>query len=1576
MKTKRFLALLLSVMMVLGMMPMTVFAYSEDYFYDEETSIDVSTDGKVYSIYTEDNLEQQNGTTFLYVVKSGDRYYTLGNPRYTEFKEADSVYAVDITEYYDAQTNTFSGISNNVNVGVMQYQQNSGSYMYLDGDMLFALSVPFESKGETWFDGGIRYYPPDQTYSYSRPLWQANGDGTGYLYDSYIDWYSDSDLWVYGVLDLKFDGVDYRFALRDKSAEYNEAKAADPDNYNISVDVTAYLYAAPCGHEQNIHSEAVAPTCMDKGCEEYWYCRLCDGYFADSKFSKEIGHIPVLPALDHTYGPEGCINCGRSTPVYTKVTSYDQFRTLDPNASFIAVAEIDNGNGGKDYYVLKKEIGTSMADIDEDGNPDILQIDENSNGVADVLEIDANGDGIPDAMDYDGFYDGELDGVLDNDEIWEYLFYLEREYTDGYIPGIHVLSAIPVTPAADGSISVLGLDALEWIMERKISDEELYDQYYDDGATVKDYENDFCFRIPNFWIRPVVTIDNNFYQQPYEQGDSKWWGVLFGKDGKELNSYLYEPIYGEDYPDDAVILYTESFHNLNSDGQLEHALRFLVNGEKKNFIMTSDSFWEELEGTQYPIYLYCSDAGEEYHEHIWGPWTKMNEENHKRVCTVDGCTAFDIGSHNKDENRGCTPDTEDYELGHWVSCTDCGGEYHEYHTREEAGRYYPNYWRDTGDGVHHVVYCTECGGPVEYAEHRWSDWYRGAKQIDGEWVMGHYRDCENWPCEAQIWQAECIYDEGTVTKEPTCTENGIKEYVCTADDCACDTKYHTEEIPALGHDWGEWTPNENDATKEIRICKNDPTHTEERLAHEHEWSEWKNDEVSETHSRTCQDTTCGKTETKPHDWDDGVETKAPTCTETGVKTFTCSECKATKTEDIPALDHDWSDWKHLDDNLHVRDCKRNCGITQEVEGHKWGDPTPVDNNTHKAICDICKGERTDVHDWNDGVITKEPTCKEAGVKTFTCLTCQHTRTEDVPATGHVFGDWTPNNDGKTHSRYCNCNESETAEHKFDDGEVTQAPTHEAMGERKYTCSDCGYFYTEDIPTLTDHEWGEWVLNKLDNNTHIRYCICNESETAPHNFGDGVVTKAATHTSTGVKTYTCGDCKYTYTEDIPMLADHEWSNWTPDGEDNHTRSCKCNATETAKHHFDNGVITKRATHTSKGVKTYTCTDCKYSYTEDIPKTSAHTWTSWLDNKNGTHTRTCRCNATETKACTYDNGVVTKQPTHDEEGIKTYTCTVCKGTKTETIEKTMAHEWSEWAKKDDQSHIRECKCGETEVKDHTFDAGVVSKEPTHMETGVKKFTCADCGFIREETIANTSNHTFGEWETEATVVGKHYRECACGEREIGDCAWDDGVVTTEPTYESTGTKTYTCTVCGGTKTETLDMLVKAEEIVSPDNREVKITTPEGSNAVLNENTVLKVEEVKGEVSEDVKANVEIVVGNDNAEVLASYDISLILDGATVQPGGTVEVTLPAPENASDFDTLQVVYIDDDGNVTPCETRVNEDGTVTFVTDHFSHYAIIGVQNTSPVVWILISAISVALIAGAVVAVLVIKKKKGIA
>lgn len=45
------------------------------------------------------------------------------------------------------------------------------------------------------------------------------------------------------------------------------------------------------------------------------------------------------------------------------------------------------------------------------------------------------------------------------------------------------------------------------------------------------------------------------------------------------------------------------------------------------------------------------------------------------------------------------------------------------------------------------------------------------------------------------------------------------------------------------------------------------------------------------------------------------------------------------------------------------------------------------------------------HTWNAGVVTKEPTCTEAGVKTCTCTTCGATKTEEIPATGHTWGDY-------------------------------------------------------------------------------------------------------------------------------------------------------------------------------------------------------------------------------------------------------------------------------------------------------------------------------------------------------------------------------------------------------------------------------------------------------------------------------------------------------------------------------------------------------------------------------------------
>lgn len=71
-----------------------------------------------------------------------------------------------------------------------------------------------------------------------------------------------------------------------------------------------------------------------------------------------------------------------------------------------------------------------------------------------------------------------------------------------------------------------------------------------------------------------------------------------------------------------------------------------------------------------------------------------------------------------------------------------------------------------------------------------------------------------------------------------------------------------------------------------------------------------------------------------HSWDAGTVTKEPTCTEAGEKTYTCS-CGETKTEALPSLGHDWSDWILITDattehdGLKERTCSR-CGEKESM----------------------------------------------------------------------------------------------------------------------------------------------------------------------------------------------------------------------------------------------------------------------------------------------------------------------------------------------------------------------------------------------------------------------------------------------------------------------------------------------------------------------------------------------------------------------------------------------------------------------------------------------------------------------
>ena len=98
-------------------------------------------------------------------------------------------------------------------------------------------------------------------------------------------------------------------------------------------------------------------------------------------------------------------------------------------------------------------------------------------------------------------------------------------------------------------------------------------------------------------------------------------------------------------------------------------------------------------------------------------------------------------------------------------------------------------------------------------------------------------------------------------------------------------------------------------------------------------------------------------------------------------------------------------------------------------------------------------------------------------------------------------------------------------------------------------------------------------------------------------------------------------------------------------------------------------------------------------------------------------------------TFDEGVVTKEPTTEVEGEKTYTCTVCGGTKIETLATVdHVHTYESEYSGDQVYHWYAATCEHTdEVKDkaeHTFDEGVVTKEPTLKHAGEKVYTCSVC------------------------------------------------------------------------------------------------------------------------------------------------------------------------------------------------------------------------------------------------------------
>ena len=218
----------------------------------------------------------------------------------------------------------------------------------------------------------------------------------------------------------------------------------------------------------------------------------------------------------------------------------------------------------------------------------------------------------------------------------------------------------------------------------------------------------------------------------------------------------------------------------------------------------------------------------------------------------------------------------------------------------------------------------------------------------------------------------------------------------------------------------------------------------------------------------------------------------------------------------------------------------------------------------------------------------------------------------------------------------------------------------------------------------------------DANYHWQACsgcdeVRNKSE---HDWNGGIVTQAPTTTVEGVKEYTCNTCGHKKYESIPLLEEthtHIFSLQqaiekylkTP-ADCTHKAiyyySCSCGekGTETFEygealgHSFSNYVDNNDATCTQNGTKTAKCDRCGIEDTVEIPNsakghTFAEEWTS--DDNYHWHSATCEHTSEVSGKAehVWDDGVVTKEPTIDEEGICLYTCTVCNKTKQTPIPK---------------------------------------------------------------------------------------------------------------------------------------------------------------------------------------------------------------------------------------------------------------------------------------------------------------------
>ncbi len=486
--------------------------------------------------------------------------------------------------------------------------------------------------------------------------------------------------------------------------------------------------------------------------------------------------------------------------------------------------------------------------------------------------------------------------------------------------------------------------------------------------------------------------------------------------------------------------------------------------------------------------------------------------------------------------------------------------------------------------------------------------------------------------------------------------------------------------------------------------------------------------------------------------------------------------------------------------------------------------------------------------------------------------------------------------------------------------LCQATDGEALGH-KWDTATCEIAKTCSVCKKTDgealgHKWSAWTA---ENGVHTRVCEHDASHTESGVCSGGTATCAGAAVCA-----TCG---------------HEYG-------------------EKTSHIFDGFVITVEAGCMTSGEKTSTCPGCGMTKTEMIPATG-HKYVDTVT-----------------------------APTCTAQGYTTHTCENCGKKQIDSYVDPTGHEWDIPAATCEQGQSCENCDAMTDPLGHSYKlTGTTPASCTSSE--VNHYACPTCGGTKDESVGAPLAHNIAGGaptlvlkEGETCLYVHHYTCADCGGDVTGETVEHHekytAAITTPATCQAPGVKTLTCTDCGYTKTEVIEIDTTTGHnwiLGTVTNGKRTDTCPicSGTKSVtiLNANTSTNISQLKDtEISLEGGANISLGNAADNigdkdvtisagtltdddrtdlglsTEELAQVGNNpiynfVINDGnqniTDFGEDGFVTVTLPYTlEKGENVDNIAVWYIDDKGELTSIKATYNN-GYVTFRTNHFSYYTV---------------------------------------